>query len=222
MRPLWTFLFVTLSFAPGVNAQGFITTVAGNGIAGFSGDGGPATSARLNFPSGVTVDASGNLFIADLSNQRIRKVDATTGIITTVAGNGIAGFSGDGGPATDASLRFPFGGVAVDTSGNIFIADQRNHRIRGVMSVGELIQQLIADVVALNLIQGIENSLDSKLEAVSQALDDLNQNNDVAAINILMTAFINAVQAQSGNQIPVADADDLIAAAQDIIALLGG
>ncbi len=110
---------------------GIITTVAGNGSNGFSGDGGPATSASLFNPVGVAVDGSGNLFIADVSNQRIRRVDGGTGIITTVAGNGSNGFSGDGGPATSASLFNPFG-VAVDGSGNLFIADVANDDVRRV------------------------------------------------------------------------------------------
>ena len=95
-----------------VSATGIITTVAGNGTVGYSGDGGPATSAQLNVPFGVAVDASGNLYIADAYNHRIRKVSAT-GIITTVAGNGSGGYSGDGGPATSAQLDGPQG-VAVD------------------------------------------------------------------------------------------------------------
>ncbi|MFL6448655.1 MAG: Ig-like domain repeat protein [Bryobacteraceae bacterium] len=108
---------------------GVITTVAGNGSYGFSGDGGPATSARLEGPSAVAVDGSGNLYIAD--GNRIRKVSASTGVITTVAGNGSSGYSGDGGPATSASLFYPRG-VAVDGSGNIYIADEDNNRIRKV------------------------------------------------------------------------------------------
>ncbi len=111
-----------------------ITTVAGNGTTGYSGDDGAATNASLNGPYGVAVDAAGNLFVADDYNQRIRKVD-TNGIITTVAGNGIYGYSGDGGAATDASLFFP-ADVTVDTSGNLFIADQDNHRVRKVDTNG--------------------------------------------------------------------------------------
>jgi sugar lactone lactonase YvrE len=117
-----------------VDSAGFITTVAGNGLAGFSGDGGPATAASLADPFAVAVDVSGNLFIADRDNQRIRKVDID-GVITTVAGNGMAGFSGDGGSATAASLYFPFG-VAVDDAGNLYIADRNNQRIRRVDPAG--------------------------------------------------------------------------------------
>jgi hypothetical protein len=122
-----------------VSASGIITTVAGNGGAGFSGDGGPATSATFVYPLGVAVDAFGNLFIGDSGNNRVRKV-SPSGIITTVAGNGTGGqnngaFSGDGGPATSAALNFP-GGVAVDASGNLFIADINNNRIRKVSASG--------------------------------------------------------------------------------------
>ncbi len=119
-----------------VGANGTITTVAGNGTFGFSGDSGPATSATLNGPRGVAVDDAGNLFIADYDNHRIRKVSAN-GIITTVAGNGTRGFSGDDGPATSASLFFPTG-VAVDGAGNLFIADFGNQRIRKVSANGTI------------------------------------------------------------------------------------
>src|ERR1700680_3585898 len=106
-----------------------ISTYAGNGIAQFSGDGGPAASASLYDPTGVALDAAGNLYIADLVNNRVRKVSA--GIITTVAGNRNQGFSGDGGPATSASLFYP-SAVAVDAAGNLYIADKYNNRIRKV------------------------------------------------------------------------------------------
>jgi sugar lactone lactonase YvrE len=110
-----------------VKATGNIATVAGTGIAGFSGDGGAATAAQLDTPTGIAVDASGNLYIADSHNQRIRKVSG--GNITTVAGNGTAGFAGDGAAATAAELSLP-SGVAVDASGNVYIADTDNQRIR--------------------------------------------------------------------------------------------
>lgn len=104
--------------------QLYITTVAGNGTAGYSGDDGPAISAQLNYPRGVYVDSSGNIYIADRSNHRIRKVD-TAGTITTIAGNGTIGFSGDGGLATDAQLNFPTG-VCVDSLGNVYILNPTN------------------------------------------------------------------------------------------------
>ena len=119
-----------------VTPQGTITAVAGNGGVGFSGDGGPATSAQLNYPSGVAVDASGTLFVADTGNSRIRRV-TPQGTITTIAGNGGMGFSGDGGPATSAQLNGPTG-IAVDLSGDLFIADAGNSRIREVTPQGTI------------------------------------------------------------------------------------
>jgi hypothetical protein len=115
---------------------GIINTVAGNGGLGYWGDGGPATSAYLYSPSDVAVDASGNFYIADSENMRIRMVN-TAGIISTVAGNGSAGYSGDGGPATAASLDYPFG-VAVDVAGDVLIADTFNQRIRWVDGTGNI------------------------------------------------------------------------------------
>ena len=109
---------------------GALTKVAGNGTSGFSGDGGPATSAQLNKPEGVCVDGWGNIYIGDTENHRIRKV-SLSGNISTVAGTSSHGFSGDGGLAINAELNKP-NGVFVDSSGNIFIADTDNHCIRKV------------------------------------------------------------------------------------------
>ena len=117
-----------------VSPDGIITTVAGNGTFGFSGDGGPATDAQLGGVMGLAIDSSGNLFIADPVNNRIREV-FPSGIITTIAGNGSAGFSGDGGPATKAQLWLPYG-VAVDSNGNLFISDHANRRVRKVAANG--------------------------------------------------------------------------------------
>ncbi|HEX5227794.1 MAG TPA: IPT/TIG domain-containing protein [Bryobacteraceae bacterium] len=109
---------------------GNITTVAGNGTAGYSGDGAAATSAELRGPSGVAVDSAGNIFIADTANHVIREV-TTNGNITTFAGNNTGGYAGDGGAANVAELAFPTG-VAVDSHGNVFIADSANQAIREV------------------------------------------------------------------------------------------
>lgn len=107
---------------------------AGDAVRGFAGDGGPASSARLSSPADVAVDAEGNLFIAD-GSSRVRRVDAATGTITTVAGNGSGGFSGDGGPAVQAQLLEPIA-VEVDDQGNIFIAEAGNFRVRKVAASG--------------------------------------------------------------------------------------
>ncbi len=117
-----------------IYTTGTITTIAGTGVLGFSGDGGPALSAELDFPFGLVFDAVGNLYFTDLLNNRVRKID-TTGIITTVAGNGTAGYNGDGIPATAASLNNPRG-IVLDSSGNLYIADTLNSRVRRVDTSG--------------------------------------------------------------------------------------
>ena len=113
---------------------GIISTVAGNGGIGYNGDGVAATAASLNYPFGLAVDTTGNIYIADYRNNRIRMI-STTGIISTVAGNGSPGYSGDNHPATSAELNQPLG-VAVDATGNIYIADTSNNRIRMVSTSG--------------------------------------------------------------------------------------
>jgi uncharacterized protein (TIGR03437 family) len=124
-----------------VSPGGIITTVAGTGVARFSGDGGPATAASFYAPRDVVPDSTGSLFIADWGNNRIRKVDSN-GIISTIAGNGAYRFSGDGGPATSALLQLAFPtevfvvGVAVDALGNLYLADCNNHRVRRVGADG--------------------------------------------------------------------------------------
>jgi sugar lactone lactonase YvrE len=117
-----------------VSPSGTISTVAGSTLAGFSGDGAAATSARLNTPSGIAVDSSANLYIADYGNERIRKV-TSSGTISTFAGNGTAAYSGDSGPATSASLNLPEA-VSIDPSGNLHIADSANTRLRQVTPAG--------------------------------------------------------------------------------------
>ena len=128
-------------------STGIVTTLAGSGACtigspfsvsvcqgGFGGDGGPAKNATLNHAQAAASDAEGNLYIADTINHRIRRVDASTGLISTIAGNGVNGFSGDGGPAIDAEISFPVG-IAVDGSGRVYFADENNNRIRVLIPV---------------------------------------------------------------------------------------
>lgn len=121
-----------------VDTAGTITTAAGTGEQGFDGDGGAATQATLDTPAGVAIDASGNLYISDTKNQRIRKV-SSNGTISTIAGTGMAGFSGDGAAATLAMISLPTA-IAVDSSGNIFFADSNNNRVREIVTASGTIQ----------------------------------------------------------------------------------
>jgi hypothetical protein len=105
-----------------------MAVVAGTGTCGFSGDGGPAVTAQLDDPNGIAFDAAGNLYFADSNNQRIRRIDRN-GIITSVAGTGIAGFSGDGGPGTKAQLNFPFG-IGIAPRDLMYIAEGGSGRVR--------------------------------------------------------------------------------------------
>jgi DNA-binding CsgD family transcriptional regulator/sugar lactone lactonase YvrE len=120
-----------------VDTRGQITTVAGSGAAGFSGDGGPATTADLNAPEGLAIGPDGSLYIADTANERIRRVDPNTDVISTVAGNGEEGYGGDGGKGTKAELDVPLG-LAVDLRGNLYIADSGNNRVRKVDIAGTI------------------------------------------------------------------------------------
>ncbi len=129
-------IFISLLYAnvvAKVNTAGTLTTYAGTGAAAFSGDGGPATAAEMDGQWGIATDAPGNLYIADYNNQRIRKVN-TAGVISTVAGTGSSGYSGDGGLATSAWLHDPVG-VAVNAGGAIYIADYNSHRLRRVDAI---------------------------------------------------------------------------------------
>jgi NHL repeat/Beta-propeller repeat len=119
-----------------ITRNGIISTYAGTGIAGYSGDGGPATCAMVSYPVAMVLDAAGDLIFADAVNNRIRKIDVS-GNISTIAGNGIAGYSGDGGPATEASLNFPWG-VTYDSAGNLYISEYLNSVIRKVDRQGTI------------------------------------------------------------------------------------
>lgn len=119
-----------------VDSSGIITSIAGTATSHGVGDGGPATSAGLDCPTGLALDSAGNLYIADSIDNRVRRVDPS-GVITTVAGTGTTGFSGDGGPATSAQLNQP-SGVVLDAAGNLFIADRNNNRVRKVDTTGRI------------------------------------------------------------------------------------
>jgi sugar lactone lactonase YvrE len=110
---------------------GVMNTIAGSGVEGYDGDHTDATTALLDSPQGIAVDAKGNIYVADTHNHRIRHIDVTTGLITTVAGTGAFGFAGDAGASTQATLALPRG-VTVDAAGNVFVADLANHRIRRI------------------------------------------------------------------------------------------
>jgi sugar lactone lactonase YvrE len=116
-----------------VDTAGDITTIAGTGVQGFSGDSAPATAATLDSPQGLVLDTAHNLYIADTHNHRIRKLNLVTGILTTIAGTGVQGFSGDDAPATAARLDLPTA-LAIDSTGNLYLADTGNYRIRKIIA----------------------------------------------------------------------------------------
>jgi hypothetical protein len=133
---LWVSVGSDPAVAQAITRVAVINTIAGDGTAGYGGDSGPATSAELNNPYGLAIDTAGNLYIADPANNRVRKVALATGIITTIAGNGTAGYGGDNGPAASAELNLPAAVAVVDSSGDLYIADEGNSVIRKVNSSG--------------------------------------------------------------------------------------
>jgi sugar lactone lactonase YvrE len=120
---------------------GLITTVAGNGLVGYSGDGGPATSASFNYPYGILVEPDGDLLVGDQYNARIRRVDAATGVITTIAGNGTFGYAGDGGPAIAASFEAPTR-MALDSAGNLFVVEYVR-RVRRIDALTQIVTTVV-------------------------------------------------------------------------------
>jgi sugar lactone lactonase YvrE len=195
-------------------ASGIVTTVVG-GTQGSSGDGGPAISAELSYPEGVTSDAAGNLYIADTLNNRIRKVDAATDIITTVAGNGTGGFGGDGGLATNALLDVP-AAVALDTSGDIYVADTGNNCIRRVDAITGIIITVAGDGNAGFSGDGGPATKAELTTPFGIAVDasgnlyipgDLRIREVSAATAIITTIAGNGIQGYSGDGGPAVDAE---------------
>jgi sugar lactone lactonase YvrE len=185
------------------NAQ-IITTIAGDSLNGYNGDNILADTAQLNLPIGVAVDASGNIYIADYANNRIRKVTVSTGIITTIAGNGNYGFSGDNGLAVNAQIYGPYG-IALDNSGNVYIADVNNNRIRKVNSSSGIITTIAGDSIHGYNSDGILATAAELYKPAGVVVDDTGNvyiadtyNNRVRKIN--HTTGIISTIAGTGNQ----------------------
>jgi predicted secreted protein len=148
-----------------VNSAGVISTICGNGTANYLGDGGPASQAELNAPSSVLVDVAGNLYIADSGNNRVRRIDSVTGVINTYAGVSGESFTGDGGPANQAGLYGPYA-FALDTRGDLYIADYFHNRIREVSATYAILQYPVMRVnrVSAPLTQTLENDGNAPLD----------------------------------------------------------
>jgi len=182
-------------------ASGVITTIAGTGVSGFSGDGGSAVAARLDGPTGIALDPAGNLYIADGTtdgHNHIRKVDAGTGVITTVTGNGSQGFSGDRGLATQAQFH-SLGGLATDASGNLYIADNYNNRVRMVSAATGIISTVAGNGAAGLAGDGgraVDAELDNPLSVTVDADGDLfiadSENFRIRRVNLATGAIVTA------------------------------
>ncbi len=177
-----------------ISAAGIITTVAGNGTYGFTGDGGQATDAELAYPMAVTVDAAGNLYIGDAGNIRVRKV-SPSGVITTIAGNGSGGYTGDGGPATAAELISPEG-IALDASGNIYFADNGNNRIRKISPANTMVNSNPGFLTEINFYPN--PVLDNLTIVVTYPISDLVITN-ITGKQMKKFTFLNAGKEQTIN-----------------------
>ncbi len=158
-----------------LDAAGTLTVVAGSGVQGYSGDGGPAVAAELDSPQGLVVDSAGNLYIADTHNHRVRKVAGSTGVITTVAGAGLPGYAGDGGAATLARLMLPTA-LALDQAGGLYIADSGNQRIRRLSLADGSIMTMAGNGIQANSGDGgpaVSASLDTPFGLAVNAAGDL-------------------------------------------------
>lgn len=189
-----------------VDTSGIITTIAGNGIAGFSGDSGSAILASLNAPQGVCIDRFDNLYITDNGNHRVRKIDAL-GIITTIAGNGIIGDSGDGGPADSAEFKGIYG-IRTDTSGNIYISDYNDDRIRMINVITGIISTVAGNGVSAYTGDGV-SAISSGINPFDVSIDDTgniyiadlvnNRIRKVTRFGIIYTVAGNGTMGYSGD-----------------------
>src|SRR5215469_12564760 len=167
-----------------------ISTAVGTGERGFAGDGGPADRAVLNGPFDIGFDAEGNLYFSDTFNHRIRRVDARTGIITTCAGSGEAGYSGDSGPAIRAQLNEPYG-IAVDLAANVYIADRHNHCVRRVDGTSGVITTFAGNGAAGSSGDGGLASQAAMVEPNGLALDPGRTRLFVADVADLFVRFVD-------------------------------
>ena len=183
-----------------VSPNGVITTIAGNGgAAGFAGDGGAASGSLMNLPSGVAVDGSGNLFISDSGNNRVRRIDASSGLITTIAGGFNNGFSGDGGLAVNALLNYPWG-ITIDGSGNIFVADDANNRIRRISGAAAAGLPLPPPTQPVSSSMPVVTSLSpaaatGSAETYSVQISDASGWQDIDIVNVLINRSLDGRQA---------------------------
>jgi sugar lactone lactonase YvrE len=184
MKKLFAVLLFTFTFSlfPSLCEAQNINTIAGNGDPGFSGDGGPATAAELNNPDDVILDASGNIYIADFYNNRIRKINASSGIITTIAGNGSTVYNGEGIPATLAAINGPQA-IAFDKPGNLYIADLNNNRVRKVLVSNGIITTIAGNGYAGFSGDGGQATLAELYNPVGVAVDTLG--------NVFISDFVN-------------------------------
>ncbi len=223
-----------------ISTSGIITTIAGTGSPSFSGDGGPATAAALSYPNFLVFDNSGNLIITDNGNHRVRKLDMSTNIITTIAGNGSTTYTGDGMAATAASLNYP-GGVAIDPVGNMYIADNVHARVRKVNTSGIISTVAGTGTAGFSGDGGpatsamLHTTVDVALDAAGNLyISDLDNHrvrvvssgviviNNPPAFNVGSTASFSVCQNSIGNTVPALNITDIDAGQTETFSVISG